>query len=63
MMVGESCSVEKEIEVTVATNAVYQDKTNILFSVWFPLLMCPCVVCHANLKHLLNYYVFSCFFE
>lgn len=30
---GESCSVEKELECTVATNAVYQDKTNILFSV------------------------------
>jgi hypothetical protein len=31
---GESCSVEKELEVTIATNAVYQDKTNILFSVF-----------------------------
>uniref|UniRef100_A0A2N9EDV8 P-type ATPase A domain-containing protein n=1 Tax=Fagus sylvatica TaxID=28930 RepID=A0A2N9EDV8_FAGSY len=29
---GESCSVEKELESTRATIAVYQDKTNILFS-------------------------------
>ena len=36
---GESCSVEKELESTIATNAVYQDKTNIIFSVFFlPLL-------------------------
>lgn len=34
-MVGESCSVEKELDSTIATNAVYQDKTNILFSVKF----------------------------
>ncbi|XP_021910965.1 calcium-transporting ATPase 3, endoplasmic reticulum-type-like, partial [Carica papaya] len=32
ILTGESCSVEKELECTVATNAVYQDKTNILFS-------------------------------
>ncbi|KAJ4701596.1 Calcium-transporting ATPase [Melia azedarach] len=32
ILTGESCSVEKELESTVATNAVYQDKTNILFS-------------------------------
>ncbi|XP_052306672.1 calcium-transporting ATPase 3, endoplasmic reticulum-type isoform X5 [Populus trichocarpa] len=32
ILTGESCSVEKELEVTIATNAVYQDKTNILFS-------------------------------
>nr|XP_016476219.1 PREDICTED: calcium-transporting ATPase 3, endoplasmic reticulum-type-like isoform X1 [Nicotiana tabacum] len=31
-MTGESCSVEKELDATTATNAVYQDKTNILFS-------------------------------
>ncbi|KAG1341808.1 Calcium-transporting ATPase [Cocos nucifera] len=29
---GESCSVAKDLESTLATNAVYQDKTNILFS-------------------------------
>nr|CAB3493366.1 unnamed protein product [Digitaria exilis] len=29
---GESCSVAKELESTSAMNAVYQDKTNILFS-------------------------------
>ncbi|KAL0322985.1 UNVERIFIED_CONTAM: Calcium-transporting ATPase 3, endoplasmic reticulum-type, partial [Sesamum angustifolium] len=29
---GESCSVEKELDATNVTNAVYQDKTNILFS-------------------------------
>ncbi|KAG6747607.1 hypothetical protein POTOM_047495 [Populus tomentosa] len=29
---SESCSVEKELESTIATNAVYQDKTNIIFS-------------------------------
>lgn len=34
MVTGESCSVEKELESTKATNAVYQDKTNILFSVY-----------------------------
>lgn len=33
IMIGESCSVEKELESTRAINAVYQDKTNILFSV------------------------------
>lgn len=32
ILTGESCSVEKELESTKATNAVYQDKTNILFS-------------------------------
>ncbi|XP_043708710.1 calcium-transporting ATPase 3, endoplasmic reticulum-type [Telopea speciosissima] len=32
ILTGESCSVEKELESTVAANAVYQDKTNILFS-------------------------------
>jgi hypothetical protein len=33
---GESCSVAKELESTPAINAVYQDKTNILFSVSEP---------------------------
>ncbi|XP_059631157.1 calcium-transporting ATPase 3, endoplasmic reticulum-type [Cornus florida] len=32
ILTGESCSVEKELDATLATNAVYQDKTNILFS-------------------------------
>ncbi|XP_022768633.1 calcium-transporting ATPase 3, endoplasmic reticulum-type isoform X3 [Durio zibethinus] len=32
ILTGESCSVEKDLESTKATNAVYQDKTNILFS-------------------------------
>ncbi|XP_027148407.1 calcium-transporting ATPase 3, endoplasmic reticulum-type [Coffea eugenioides] len=32
ILTGESCSVEKELDSTIATNAVYQDKTNILFS-------------------------------
>uniref|UniRef100_A0A2P2M3K3 Calcium-transporting ATPase n=1 Tax=Rhizophora mucronata TaxID=61149 RepID=A0A2P2M3K3_RHIMU len=32
ILTGESCSVEKELKSTIATNAVYQDKTNILFS-------------------------------
>ncbi|KAK6938564.1 Cation-transporting P-type ATPase, C-terminal [Dillenia turbinata] len=32
ILTGESCSVEKDLESTLATNAVYQDKTNILFS-------------------------------
>lgn len=32
ILTGESCSVEKELDSTVAKNAVYQDKTNILFS-------------------------------
>lgn len=32
ILTGESCSVEKELESTRATNAVYQDKTNTLFS-------------------------------
>ncbi|KAK3231207.1 hypothetical protein Dsin_003088 [Dipteronia sinensis] len=32
ILTGESSSVGKEIESTVATKAVYQDKTNILFS-------------------------------
>ncbi|XP_042452379.1 calcium-transporting ATPase 3, endoplasmic reticulum-type-like [Zingiber officinale] len=32
ILTGESCSVAKDLEPTVATNAVYQDKTNILFS-------------------------------
>lgn len=30
---GESSSVAKELEATTRTRAVYQDKTNILFSV------------------------------
>jgi len=33
MIAGESNSVGKELETTTATKAVYQDKTNILFSV------------------------------
>ncbi|VFQ98443.1 unnamed protein product [Cuscuta campestris] len=33
ILTGESCSVEKELDATTTTNAVYQDKTNILFSV------------------------------
>ncbi|KAM7516976.1 hypothetical protein LguiA_006559 [Lonicera macranthoides] len=32
ILTGESCSVEKELDSTLATNAVYQDKTSILFS-------------------------------
>ncbi|KAL2548822.1 Calcium-transporting ATPase 3 [Forsythia ovata] len=32
ILTGESCSVEKELAITSVTNAVYQDKTNILFS-------------------------------
>ncbi|XVE95043.1 hypothetical protein REPUB_Repub02eG0062200 [Reevesia pubescens] len=32
ILTGESCSVEKDLEPTLTTNAVYQDKTNILFS-------------------------------
>ncbi|KAH7689745.1 P-type ATPase subfamily IIA SERCA-type protein [Dioscorea alata] len=32
ILTGESCSVAKDLESTAATNAVYQDKTNILFS-------------------------------
>lgn len=32
ILTGESCSVAKDLECTSATNAVYQDKTNILFS-------------------------------
>ncbi|KAM2913647.1 hypothetical protein COP2_044278 [Malus domestica] len=32
ILTGESCSVGKELESTTATNVVYQDKTNILFS-------------------------------
>ncbi|XP_057430619.1 calcium-transporting ATPase 3, endoplasmic reticulum-type [Lotus japonicus] len=32
ILTGESSSVEKELETTTTTNAVYQDKTNILFS-------------------------------
>lgn len=32
ILTGESCSVEKELGSTLASNAVYQDKTNILFS-------------------------------
>ncbi|GAY48005.1 hypothetical protein CUMW_108690 [Citrus unshiu] len=34
ILTGESCSVEKELDSIIATNAVYQDKTNILFSKW-----------------------------
>ena len=33
IILGESCSVAKELDSTSAMNAVYQDKTNILFSV------------------------------
>ncbi|KAF5739482.1 calcium-transporting ATPase 3 endoplasmic reticulum-type isoform X1 [Tripterygium wilfordii] len=32
ILTGESCSVEKDLLSTVAAKAVYQDKTNILFS-------------------------------
>ncbi|KAK1322635.1 Calcium-transporting ATPase 3, endoplasmic reticulum-type [Acorus calamus] len=32
ILTGESCSVAKDLDSTLATNAVYQDKTNILFS-------------------------------
>ncbi|KAK9097161.1 hypothetical protein Sjap_022658 [Stephania japonica] len=32
ILTGESCSVAKVLESAVTTNAVYQDKTNILFS-------------------------------
>ncbi|KAK9163663.1 hypothetical protein Syun_004565 [Stephania yunnanensis] len=32
ILTGESCSVAKELESAVTMNAVYQDKTNILFS-------------------------------
>ncbi|CAN4078331.1 unnamed protein product [Withania somnifera] len=32
ILTGESCSVEKELDATTAMNAVYQDKTSILFS-------------------------------
>ncbi|XP_057518077.1 calcium-transporting ATPase 3, endoplasmic reticulum-type [Amaranthus tricolor] len=32
ILTGESCSVEKEVDSTSAINAVYQDKTNTLFS-------------------------------
>ncbi|GFQ02577.1 calcium-transporting ATPase 3 endoplasmic reticulum-type [Phtheirospermum japonicum] len=32
ILTGESSSVEKELDATNVTNAVYQDKTNILFS-------------------------------
>ncbi|GAB2293758.1 Calcium-transporting ATPase 3, endoplasmic reticulum-type [Dionaea muscipula] len=32
ILTGESCSVEKEVDSGFAMNAVYQDKTNILFS-------------------------------
>ncbi|KAJ0967694.1 hypothetical protein J5N97_024611 [Dioscorea zingiberensis] len=32
ILTGESCSVAKDLESTAAANAVYQDKTNILFS-------------------------------
>uniref|UniRef100_A0A0D9ZCN5 Calcium-transporting ATPase n=1 Tax=Oryza glumipatula TaxID=40148 RepID=A0A0D9ZCN5_9ORYZ len=32
ILTGESCSVAKELESTSTMNAVYQDKTNILFS-------------------------------
>ncbi|XVF36444.1 hypothetical protein REPUB_Repub19eG0059100 [Reevesia pubescens] len=32
ILTGESSSVEKDLESNIATNAVYQDKTNILFS-------------------------------
>ncbi|KAJ8449616.1 hypothetical protein Cgig2_005638 [Carnegiea gigantea] len=32
ILTGESCSVEKDVDSTSAANAVYQDKTNTLFS-------------------------------
>ncbi|XP_012068199.1 calcium-transporting ATPase 3, endoplasmic reticulum-type isoform X4 [Jatropha curcas] len=32
ILTGESCSVDKELQSTTTINAVYQDKTNILFS-------------------------------
>ncbi|KAH6781139.1 endoplasmic reticulum-type calcium-transporting ATPase 3 [Perilla frutescens var. hirtella] len=32
ILTGESCSVEKELDTTNVSKAVYQDKTNILFS-------------------------------
>ncbi|GAV56597.1 E1-E2_ATPase domain-containing protein/Cation_ATPase_C domain-containing protein/Cation_ATPase_N domain-containing protein/Hydrolase domain-containing protein, partial [Cephalotus follicularis] len=32
ILTGESCSVAKELESSITTKAVYQDKTNILFS-------------------------------
>ncbi|KAL1806157.1 hypothetical protein ACET3Z_029225 [Daucus carota] len=32
ILTGESCSVEKELDSTLTNNAVYQDKTNTLFS-------------------------------
>ncbi|KAI5655174.1 hypothetical protein M9H77_32361 [Catharanthus roseus] len=32
ILTGESCSVEKEVDAAITMNAVYQDKTNILFS-------------------------------
>jgi Ca2+-transporting ATPase/Ca2+ transporting ATPase len=32
ILTGESCSVEKDVDCTLTTNAVYQDKKNILFS-------------------------------
>uniref|UniRef100_A0A1J3JF24 Calcium-transporting ATPase n=1 Tax=Noccaea caerulescens TaxID=107243 RepID=A0A1J3JF24_NOCCA len=32
ILTGESCSVEKDVECTLTTNAVYQDKKNVLFS-------------------------------
>ncbi|XP_014500933.1 calcium-transporting ATPase 3, endoplasmic reticulum-type [Vigna radiata var. radiata] len=32
ILTGESSSVEKELKITTTSNAVYQDKTNILFS-------------------------------
>lgn len=37
---GESCSVEKDVDCTLTTNAVYQDKKNILFSVGVRTLSC-----------------------
>ncbi|CAH2038415.1 unnamed protein product, partial [Thlaspi arvense] len=32
ILTGESCSVEKDVDCTLTTNAVYQDKKNVLFS-------------------------------
>lgn len=58
LMLGESCSVAKDLESTLATNAVYQDKTNILFSVrsesltyfWMRFIVCcyACLLVHCS---------------
>lgn len=45
ILTGESGSVEKYLEAVRDRKAVYQDKTNLLFSVGTPLLrMCVCSV-------------------